>query len=117
VHSFQIQSDGSLVHKQPYFHLHVPAGSPASGALGMTVDANGNLYVATPLGVQYCDQAGRVNGILSRPSGDRPSGVAFGGPNRDELYSTAGGKVYKRKTRVKGVLSFEAPVKPPAPRL
>jgi enterochelin esterase-like enzyme/sugar lactone lactonase YvrE len=115
--SFQIQPDGSLAHKQPYFQLHVPAGSPASGALGMAVDANGNLYVATPIGVQYCDQAGRVNGIIPGPFDARPSSVAFGGPNRDELYVTVGDKVFKRKTRARGVLSFEAPMKPPAPRL
>jgi sugar lactone lactonase YvrE/enterochelin esterase-like enzyme len=117
VYSFQIQADGSLAHKQPYFHLHVPAGSPRSGAQGMTVDANGNLYVATPMGVQYCDQAGRVNGIISGPSGAGLSNVSFGGPNRDELYVTVGEKVFKRKTRVKGVLPLEAPIKPPAPRL
>ena len=28
-----------------------------------------------------------------------------------------GDKVYKRKTKTKGVLSFQAPIKPPTPRL
>ena len=32
-----------------------------SGADGMCVDTNGTLYVATALGVQFCDQAGRVD--------------------------------------------------------
>jgi gluconolactonase len=117
VYSFQVQPDGSLSHKQPYFYLHVPAGSPRSGADGMTVDTNGNLYVATAMGVQYCDQPGRVNGILSRPDEGWLSNVAFGGPNRDELYVTVGDKIFKRKTRAKGVLSFEAPIKPPTPHL
>jgi hypothetical protein len=30
---------------------------------------------------------------------------------------TVGDKVFKRKTRMKGVLSFEAPMKPQPPRL
>ncbi len=30
---------------------------------------------------------------------------------------TVGDKVYKRKTKAKGVLSYEAPIKPAAPRL
>jgi gluconolactonase len=117
VYSFQVQPDGSLADKQPYFYLHVPAASPRSGADGMTVDTNGNLYVATAMGVQYCDQPGRVNGILGRPHAGWLSNVAFGGPNRDELYVTVGDAIFKRKTRAKGVLSFEAPLKPPTPHL
>jgi sugar lactone lactonase YvrE len=117
VYSFQIQADGSLGFKQPHFYLHVPAGSPRSGANGMKVDAKGNLYVATEMGVQYCDQAGRVNGIISKPQRARLSNVAFGGPTLDDLYVTVGDKVFKRKTKAKGVLSFEAPIKPAPPRL
>jgi len=30
---------------------------------------------------------------------------------------TIGEKVFKRKTKAKGVLSFEAPIKPPTPHL
>jgi len=117
VYSFQIQADGSLAHKQKYFHLHLVDGSTQSGADGMTVDAKGNLYVTTEMGLQICDQAGRVNSILPKPQRAWLANVAFGGPNLDELYITCGDKVYKRKTRAKGVLSFQAPVKPDAPRL
>jgi gluconolactonase len=117
VYSFQVRPDGSLDHKQPFFYLHVPGGSPRSGADGMKVDTNGNLYVATEMGVQYCDQAGRVNGIIPKPHRAWLSNVAFGGPRFDELYVTVGDKVFKRKTKAKGVLSFEAPIKPPTPHL
>lgn len=117
VYSFRVQADGSLAHKQPYFYLHVPEGSPRSLADGMTVDTNGNLYVATAMGLQYCDQPGRVNGIIPKPHEGWLSNVAFGGPNRDELYVTVGERVFKRKTKAKGVLSFEAPLKPPTPHL
>ena len=41
----------------------------------------------------------------------------FGGPDFDELYATCGDKVLKRKLTAKGVLSFQAPIKPGAPRL
>lgn len=43
--------------------------------------------------------------------------VCFGGAQFDELYITCGDKVYKRKTLAKGVLAFQPPIKPPAPRL
>jgi sugar lactone lactonase YvrE len=117
VYSFQIQPDGSLTHKQPYFHLHLADGATQSGADGMTVDAQGNLYVATEIGLQFCDQAGRVNGIITKPQRAWLSNAVFGGRDLDELYVTCNDKVYKRKTRAKGVLSSQAPVKPPLPKL
>jgi gluconolactonase len=117
VYSFHIQPDGSLTHKQKYFFLHMPEGSTQSGADGMTVDTQGRLYVATDLGVQVCDQAGRVNSIIRKPQRAWLANVTFGGPNLDELYVTTGDKVYKRKVKTKGVLSSQAPIKPAAPRL
>jgi len=116
VYSYQVQPDGGLAHKQRYFHLHMPdAGT--SGADGMTVDTNGTLYVATALGVQFCDQAGRVNGIINKPQNKPLSNVCFGGPDFTELYATCGDKLYKRKTRVRGALSFLTPIRPKAPGL
>ena len=58
VYSFRIAADGSLTDKEPFYHLHLLEGTPGSHADGMTVDTLGNLYVATELGVQVCDQAG-----------------------------------------------------------
>jgi sugar lactone lactonase YvrE/enterochelin esterase-like enzyme len=117
VYSFQLGADGSLGYKQPFFHLHLAEGDTESGASGLAVDANGYLYVSTRLGVQVCDQAGRVNGILVRPQPGELSGVAFGGPERSMLYVVAGDRLYRRKTQARGVRSFEAPVKPNPPRL
>jgi len=41
----------------------------------------------------------------------------FWGPGLDELYATCGDKVFKRRLKTKGVLSFQAPIKPGPPRL
>jgi sugar lactone lactonase YvrE/enterochelin esterase-like enzyme len=117
VYSFQVQPDGSLKYKQRYFHLHLPDAATGSGADGMTVDATGTLYVTTSLGLQFCDQAGRVNGIISKPQNKWLSNAVFGGADFAELYVTCGDKVYKRKTKQKGVLSFNPPLKPRAPGL
>ncbi|MDB6019477.1 MAG: gluconolactonase [Pedosphaera sp.] len=117
VYSFQIQPDGSLAQKQRFFHLHIADGSMQSGADGMAVDTHGWLYVTTELGVQICDQAGRVNGIIPKPQSAALSNIVFGGPNHDELYVTCRDKVFKRKTKAQGVLSFQAPIKPPTPKL
>jgi sugar lactone lactonase YvrE len=117
VTSYQVQADGSLAWKQPYCHLHLPDDKLDSGADGMTLDAQGRLYVTTHLGVQICDQAGRVTGILAKPQPKWLANVAFGGAELDSLFVTASDRVYRRKTKVRGVLSFQAPIKPPAPRL
>jgi sugar lactone lactonase YvrE/enterochelin esterase-like enzyme len=117
VYSYQVQPDGSLAHKQAYCHLHIPDDKLDSGADGMTVDVLGRLYVTTHLGLQFCDQAGRVNGIIAKPQAKWLANAAFGGPGFDELFVTSADKVYRRKTKTKGVLSFQPPVKPPTPRL
>jgi sugar lactone lactonase YvrE len=117
VYSFQIQPDGSLAHKQRFFWLHLADGSTQSGADGMTVDTEGRLYVTTELGLQVCDQAGRVQAILAKPQPAWLANAVFGGANMDELYVTCGDKVYKRLTSARGVRSYDAPVLPPRPRL
>ncbi len=116
VYSYQIQTDGTLRHKQKYYHLHVRDADDDSGADGMRVDRDGRLYVATRMGLQICDQAGRVNCILPTPNG-KVSNLTFGGPNFDTIYATCGDKVYKRKVKTQGALSWQAPIKPLAPRL
>lgn len=117
VYSFQINPDGSLAHKQRFFHLRLGDADPDSGADGLAVDTTGRLYVATRLGIQICDPVGRVNAILPKPGPGWLSNVKFGGPNRDELYVTCGEAVFKRKVQTKGVVACEPPIKPPAPGL
>jgi sugar lactone lactonase YvrE/enterochelin esterase-like enzyme len=116
VYSYQIQSDGSLAHKQRYYHLHQHDSADDSGADGMRVDRDGRLYVASRMGVQVCDQAGRVNCIIPTPNG-KLSNLAFGGEKFDTLYATCGDRVYQRRLKVQGANAFQAPIKPAAPRL
>jgi gluconolactonase len=114
--SYQIQPDGSLKYKQKYYHLHTPDNADESAADGIRVDRDGRLYVATNMGIQVCDQAGRVNCIIPTPNG-KVASLCFGGEAMDTIFATCGDKVYKRKVKTKGVHPFEAPIKPAAPRL
>ena len=116
VTSFVIAEDGTLTHQQRYYWLHSPDTRDEAGADGMAVDAKGRLYVATHLGLQICDQAGRVHAILPLPAG-RPSNVCFGGEQFDILYVTSGDKVYRRKINIRGVNPWEPPHTPEKPRL
>lgn len=116
VYSYQLQADGTPQFKQQYYWLHVPDTVEMSQADGMRVDRDGRLYVATKMGIQVCDQAGRVNAIIPTPNG-RISNLSFGGENGDTLFATCGDKVYKRKLKVKGAPAWDAPVRPAPPRL
>jgi gluconolactonase len=120
VWSFLIQSDGSLVNGVPFHRLEIPdeveSGPLRSGADGFTVDSEGFLYVATKIGIQICDPAGRVVGILNKPQNADPSNAVFGGADLQTLYVTSADKVFRRAIRRKGILPWVA-VKPPKPRL
>ena len=61
VYSFQVRPDGTLAYKQRFYRLHTPDTADDSGSDGIRVDRDGRLYVTTRMGIQVCDQAGRVN--------------------------------------------------------
>jgi gluconolactonase len=116
IYSYQVQGDGTLADKQRYYWLHVADTEDASHAGGMCCDQAGWLYVATDLGVQVCDQAGRVNAILPLPGG-RVTGVSFGGKKFDTLYATCANTIYWRRLNATGANPWAVPVLPPAPHL
>jgi len=102
---FDVRGDGTLSNKRPFAELKVPdreldREKPKSGADGMTIDRDGNLYVATPLGVQVFDGTGRFMGIIRFPKS--PSHCVFGGENLSTLYVTARDHVYSIETLRKG---------------
>jgi gluconolactonase len=117
---FSVEPDGSLANGVPFYRLEIPdeveSGPLRSGADGMTVDADGFIYVATKLGIQIADPIGRTVGILNKPDSSDPSNVVFGGADLQTLYVTSGGKVFRRPIKKKGTLPW-VPVMPPKPRL
>jgi sugar lactone lactonase YvrE/enterochelin esterase-like enzyme len=117
VWSYQIQPDGTLKHGQRYFWMHSPDDADDSGAAGMAVDREGRLYVATRMGVQVCDQAGRVNVILPLPENRSATGLTFGGEKFDTLYVASGNRVYRRRMKTVGAPAFAAPLRPAPPGL
>ncbi len=116
IYSYVVHPDGTLANKQRYFWLHVADTDDQSNADGIRTDTEGRVYVATKLGVQVCDQPGRVNAILPTPNG-RISNLVFGGEKFDTLFATCGDKVFKRKLSATGANAWGAPVKPTKPRL
>jgi gluconolactonase len=111
IYNYAINSDGSLTGKERWYWLHQTDNYGYSYTSALATDDHGNVYAATNLGVQICDQNGRVRAILQMPYG-KISGICFGGASYDELYVICGGRLYKRKLKVKGVPAWAAPVWP-----
>ena len=120
VWSYEVQPDGSLANGEPFYRLELPLAGDGklvnSWADGMTFDTDGYLYVATKAGIQICDQAGRVFGILRKPSEADPSNLVFGGADFHTLYVTAKDKVFRRRLQHAGYLPWQPP-KWPKPQL
>jgi sugar lactone lactonase YvrE len=116
VYTYSVQPDGILTNKQRFDWLHVADNNDQSNADGIRCDRDGLLYVATQLGVQVCDQTGKVQVIIPTPN-RRISNLVFGGEKFDTLFATCGDKVYKRKLAKVGANAWDAPVKPAKPKL
>ncbi len=111
IYSFAVETDGSLSDRQQHDWLHMTDIPNDSGAEDLAVDTNGNLYAATRMGVQICDQAGRVRAILPLPAPCGPvRSLCFGGKQFDVLYVTDGAHIYKRKLKIHGFPQWSAPV-------
>lgn len=116
--SFQIAADGALVNGEPFQRLEMPEEGLFSGVAGLTVDTLGYVWATSAMGIQVCEQPGRCTNILNKPEFNAtPIGsIAFGGPDRQWLYVTQGGRLFRRPTRRTGVVAWEL-VKPPQPGL
>jgi len=114
--SFQIGRDGSLINGEPFFRLETPEAGWMSGVLGVIEDSIGQVYFATPSGIQMCEANGRVAAVLNPPERGAISGLAFGGKDLNWLYASEGGKLFRRPVKVNGVAAW-GPIKPPKPPL
>ncbi len=118
IYAFSIADDGSLENKQPYFHMDIPTNDPSGHLDGMCVSTDGWLVSATEVGVQICDQPGRVHLVMPLPYGSkRPCYARFGGLDNKTLYVANVDKIWKRKTQLVGAKPYAPPVKPPKPQL
>ena len=90
-YAYDIQPSGALTNKHLFCNL---------GSDGMTLDAEGNVYL-TGRGVTVFDKAGKQIEQIPVPEG-WTGNVIFGGRARDLLFITASKSVYGLKMRVKG---------------
>ncbi len=115
IYSYIVQPDGILASKQPYYWLHMTDAVNDSGAEDIAVDTHGNLYAATRMGIQVCDQNGRVRAILPLPTPSGPvRSLCFGGEHFDVLYVTDGTQVFRRQLKVRGFAPWSTPAAVPS---
>lgn len=88
---FTIRPDGALADRTLFCEL---------GSDGMTLDAEGNLYL-TGRGVTVFDKTGRQIENIPVPE-NWTANVCFGGADRQTLFITASKGLYAVRTRVKG---------------
>ena len=107
--NYVVDSDRTISLGQQWYWLHDSKNYNWQKKGNMTFDIEGNLYVATSMGIQVCDHNGRVRAILSLPSGD-VSSICFAGENRDKLFIVSGDKIYYRKLKIKGATMDIGPI-------
>ena len=106
--SYLVAPDGSLQAGQQFYWLHNTDNHNHTPYGNITFDTLGNLYIATPIGIQVCDQNGRVRAILPLPGGGRNvEAIAFIGK---KIYARCGGKLFVRTFAHTGWNSWEAPI-------
>jgi gluconolactonase len=91
VYSWDVASGGSISGKS-YLALLQTTGGDASGADGMAIDINGNIYVASERGIQIFSSQGAAITIIEVP--EIPSNCDFGGNDFKTLYITARKNIY-----------------------
>jgi gluconolactonase len=88
--SYDIQEDGTLANKQPFCD---------SGSDGMTIDADGNVYLSSRT-IQVFDKTGKKLGDIPVP--ESPANMCFGGKDHKTLFITARKGFYAIPMQVQG---------------
>jgi gluconolactonase len=111
VFTLKVADDGSLSDKAAPMTMKTPTpaeGKPAvSGGDGMTTDVSGRYFVTSHLGIQVFQASGMLLGIIERPQAKPAVNVAFGGPDMSVLFVCNADKVFKRKTKTKGMVFYK----------
>jgi gluconolactonase len=105
VWAYDVNPDGTVSNGRRFGELKLTGdvldrGARSSGADGMTIDTEGNLYVASYAGLQIFNSTGAFLGMVNMPT--VPVNVTFGGQNMDTLYITSYDRIYSIRTNKTG---------------
>ena len=110
IRAYDLQPDGSVTNMRVFHNFY-----PGRSGDGMTIDSNGNLYVAaglhrrrgtsetldTKCGIHVFSPGGELKQFIPIPE-DTITNCAFGGPDLKTLYVTAGKTLFKVRTEIQG---------------
>ena len=107
--AYDVSEDGSISNGRKFAKLLLPDNvldrkGRSSSADGMAMDMDGNIYIATYLGVQIFDAKGNFVGIINLPS--FPVSLCFGGEDMKTLFIVSFNKVYKIPTNKVGYINY-----------
>jgi gluconolactonase len=107
--AFDVNEDGTITNGRQFAKLLLPENvldrkGKSSSADGMAMDTDGNIYIATYLGVQIFDKSGKFIGIINLPT--FPVSLCFGGDDMKTLFITSFDKVYKMPTKKTGYINY-----------
>jgi gluconolactonase len=98
--AYPVAAPGKLGKGRVFCELEQAKAGGNGGGDGGTVDAKGNVYITSALGLQVFDPAGKKLGTIRFP--EQPSNATFGGKDLKTLYVTARTSVYACPMEVAG---------------
>ena len=110
IRAYDLKPDGTVAGMRVFYNF-----APGRGGDGMTVDTEGNLYVAaglnqprgsaetldTKAGIYVISAGGKLLRFIPVPE-DLLTNVAFGGPDMKTLYITAGKTLFRARVDIRG---------------
>ena len=104
--AFDVKGDGTLANGREFAKVFIPPAAldkedVTTGADGMRMDVEGNLYVGTNMGLQMFDKNGAFIGIVYTPV--KPTSLAFGGEDMKTIYFACPTKIYKIRANIPGL--------------
>jgi gluconolactonase len=98
--AYPVEAPGKVGAGRVFCELEQPKPGGNGGGDGGAVDATGNVYITSALGLQVFDPAGKKLGTITFP--EQPANATFGGKDRKTLFVTARKSVYTCPMAVAG---------------
>jgi gluconolactonase len=106
IYAFDVAPDGALSGRRVFAVLQLKEGGAVDG---MKVDERGDIFSTGPGGIWVFDKRGRHLGTIHPP--EIPANLAWGGKDYRTLYLAAPHAIYRIRTRVKGMITYETRVR------
>lgn len=98
---YDVKAPGKLSEPKTFCRVKQPDGKSGTGADGITLDIQGNVYITTHIGVQIFSPEGTPIGVVTLPQ--QPANVCFGGEDWKTMFVTARTGLYRVRMPIPGL--------------